>query len=81
MTITLDQAIQLIDEKKKQEAAKHIKIFQGEPELEVKTGRYGPYLAYKGKNYRLPKSIKQPETLTLEQCLDLINKMDAKTKK
>ena len=38
----------------------------------VKNGRYGAYIAYKGKNYRLPKGAK-PETLTLEECLKIVS--------
>lgn len=37
----------------------------------VKNGRYGPYIAYKGKNYRLPKGAK-PEELTLDDCLKIV---------
>ena len=48
-----------------------LKSFAEEPDLLVKSGRYGPYIAYKGKNYRLPKGAK-PETLTLEECLRIV---------
>jgi len=37
----------------------------------VKNGRYGAYIAYKGKNYRLPKGAK-PEELTLDECLKIV---------
>ena len=37
----------------------------------VKSGRYGPYIAYKGKNYRLPKGTK-PDTLTLDDCRRIV---------
>ena len=33
--------------------------------------RYGAYIAYKGKNYRLPKGAK-PEELTLDECLKIV---------
>ena len=38
----------------------------------VKNGRYGAYIAYKGKNYRLPRGTK-PETLTLDDCLKIVS--------
>lgn len=41
------------------------------PTMLVKNGRYGPYIAYKGKNYRLPKGAK-PEELTLDDCLKIV---------
>ncbi len=74
MTITLDTAIRLIEEKRKQEQQRHIKKFDEEPELEVMNGRYGPYLAYEGKNYRLPKNMHDKAAdLTLEECMEVIN--------
>ena len=52
MKVTLDEAIQLITEKREQEQKRHIKTFEEDPKLEVLNGRYGPYIAYDGKNYR-----------------------------
>ena len=75
MTITLDTAVRLILEKARQEQQSHLKVFAEEPRLEVKSGRYGPYLAYDGKNYRLPKTMHaKAAELTLEECMDVINK-------
>ncbi len=79
MTFTLDEAIALIQAKRIQEAQKHIKQFAEEPELEVLNGRYGPYLSYKGKNYRIPKTLKtDPKDLDLAQCMEIISKQDKK---
>lgn len=80
MTITLDRAIELIEEKRKLEAQKHIKKFDEEPGLEVLNGRYGPYIAFKGKNYKIPKS-KKPEELSLEEAKEIIEKGNKKKKK
>lgn len=49
MKVTLDEAIQLITEKREQEQKRHIKTFEEDPKLEVLNGRYGPYIAYDGK--------------------------------
>ena len=57
MTITLDQAIRLVQEKRLTEKKKHLKIFLEDEKLEILNGRYGPYLVYDGKNYRLPKAM------------------------
>ena len=82
MTITLGQAVALIEEKRKQEAQRHLKTFKEEPELEVLNGRYGPYLAYKGKNYRLPKALhEKAASLTYEECMDIINNTTVKKEK
>ena len=74
LTVTLDTAIELIEKKRKQETQRHIKTFDNEPKLEVMNGRYGPYIAYDGKNYRLPKALHDKAAeLTLEECMNVIN--------
>ena len=75
MAITLDEAIRLIQEKRLEEKQKHLKIFLEDEKLEVLNGRYGPYLAYDGKNYRLPKALhEKAASLKYEECMDIINK-------
>lgn len=74
LTVTLATAIQLIESKRQQETQRHIKAFEEEPKLEVMNGRYGPYLAYDGKNYRLPKNLHDKAAeLSLEECMEIIN--------
>ena len=71
LEITLDEAIELIQNKKDTEAKKHIKKFEEEPELEILNGRYGPYITYKGSNYKIPKDI-IPQDLSLDACREII---------
>ena len=74
MEIDLEGAIQLIEEKRKGDAAAHLKQFDEDPELEVMNGRYGPYLKYKGANYKLPKALAADlEALTFERCMEVVN--------
>ena len=74
MTITLERAIELIEEKRKAEEERHLKKFNEDPELEVLNGRYGPYIAYKGKNYRIPRELHATAAeLTYDQCIDIVN--------
>lgn len=82
MEITLEESIELILAKREQEAKQHIKSFDEEPNLEVKNGRYGPYIAYSGKNYKIPKDI-VPEDLNLEACLKIVEteKIKSESKK
>ncbi|MEZ5069424.1 MAG: type I DNA topoisomerase [Bacteroidales bacterium] len=80
MEITLVRAVELIEEKRTQEKNRNIKQFEEEPELLVLNGRYGPYISYKKKNYRIPKNVK-PEELGLKECLDIIEKSGSKSKK
>lgn len=71
MSISLEEAEILILEKREAEAKKHIKSFEEEPELQILNGRFGPYIAYKGSNYKIPKDI-TPQDLNLQSCMDII---------
>jgi DNA topoisomerase-1 len=75
MAVTLDEAILLIEEKRQQETKKLLKVFAEDEKLQVLNGRYGPYLSYDGKNYRLPKSMHaRAEKLGYEECMEIVNK-------
>ena len=75
MAVTLEEAVALIEEKRKADTQKHLKIFTEDEKLEVLNGRYGPYLAYDGKNYRLPKAMhERAAELTYDECMAIINK-------
>ena len=73
MTISLEEAIVLIEEKRKKENEKLIKKFDEDADIEVLNGRYGPYIAYKKKNFKIPKD-KTPVELTFEECKKIIEK-------
>ncbi len=75
MAVTLDEAVTLIEEKREQEKRKHLKIFLEDEKLEILNGRYGPYLAYDGKNYRLPKNLHdRADKLSYDECMAIVNK-------
>ena len=75
MAITLDEAIALIEEKRVQDTNKHLKVFAEDEKLEVLNGRYGPYLVYDGKNYRLPKAMHdRAAKLGYQECMSIIEK-------
>lgn len=78
ISITLDEAIELIQQKRAKDENRFIKKFEEEPELEILNGRYGPYIAYKGKNYRIPKTGYTPAEMTLADCMKLIKEADQK---
>ena len=74
MAVTLDEAVALINEKRQQEEKRHLKTFIEDSKLEVIDGRYGPYISYDGKNFRLPKNLHQrAAALTYEECMTIIN--------
>ena len=83
LTITLGAAINLIQTKRLQEAQRHLKTFAEDAKMEVMNGRYGPYIAYDGKNYRMPKALHDKAAeLTYEQCMDIVkNAPEPKRKK
>ena len=79
MSITIERAIELIEEKRKQETKKHLKFFTEDMKLEILNGRYGPYLSYDGKNYRLPKALHEKVAeLTYEECMKIIESTPVK---
>ena len=80
MSITLDEAVTLIKNKRQQEQQRHIKLFLNDSKLEILNGRYGPYIAYDGANYRIPKPmINDVSSMSYEQCMEIVN--NAKPKK
>ncbi len=81
LAITLEEAIQLIEEKKQSDAERHIKSFDEDPELEVMNGRYGAYISYKGTNYRLSKALQEKASeITYDECMAVIKEQDEKPK-
>ncbi|MBQ7665001.1 MAG: type I DNA topoisomerase [Bacteroidaceae bacterium] len=82
MNITLERSIELVEAKRQAERERHIKKFEEEPELEVLKGRWGPYIAYKGNNYKIPKNKHDKAAeLTLTECMDIIKAEGSKAAK
>jgi DNA topoisomerase-1 len=77
--ITPERAIELIVEKTEQEKNRVIKTFEDEADLQILNGRWGPYIAYKKKNYKIPRKT-EPSKLTREECFTIINSMPEKKK-
>lgn len=82
LTLTLERAIELIESKRKAEEERHLKKFDEDPKLEVLNGRYGPYIVYDGKNYRIPRDLHpKAAELSYEQCMDIVNNPSAPKKR
>jgi DNA topoisomerase-1 len=79
MTIDLEESIQLITEKRQKEIQRNLKEFDEDPEVKLLNGRFGPYIVYKGKNYKIPRTIKNPQTLTLEEVMKIISSTEEKS--
>ena len=69
--IPFERALELVEAKKKADAARHIKSFEG-GEVQILNGRYGPYVTDRKKNARVPKG-REPAELTLEECRELLD--------
>ncbi len=73
MTLTVERAIELIEEKRSQEQKRHIKVFEEDSKLEILNGRFGPYIVYDNKNYRIPKNKQEScADLTYEECMEFV---------
>ncbi len=79
MTVTLERAIELIEEKKKADANSKIAVFE-DGNVQVLIGRYGPYIKIGKKNFKIPKGT-EPKELTLEDCHRIAEEQAAKKKK
>ncbi len=73
MTIELDRAIELIEEKRERDRNKVIKSFPEDEKLQVLNGRWGPYISYDKGNYKIPKE-KDASSLTYKECMEIVSK-------
>ncbi len=80
MEITLEEAIEKIKAKRIQEELNKLKTFEEEPELQILKGRFGPYISYKKKNYKIAKGT-DPLSLSLEDCRKIIEETPEKPKR
>ena len=76
MELTLEQAIELIEAKRAADASRTLRTFDEDPEIEILNGRFGPYIAYRKKNYRLGKGV-DIATLSIDDVRKIIADADA----
>ena len=76
LSITLEEAQELIEKKRQDDSNKILATYSEEPGLQVLNGRFGPYIAFNKKNYKIPKGT-DAASLSLEQCREIIAKQDA----
>ena len=70
-TIDIERAIEIIGEKRQKDTENTLLVFDNDPDLKVMNGRFGPYVSYKKKNYRISKDV-DPKTLSYEACMALV---------
>jgi DNA topoisomerase-1 len=73
LSVSLDEAIELVQQKRQYEQKRQIKTFDENPDVEILNGRYGPYIAMSGKNYKIPSGV-DPASLDLAACMEIIEK-------
>ena len=77
-SITLEEATELIQQKRQEDSNRLIKQFDEDADLEVLNGRYGAYISYKKKNYKLPKGT-DAQSLSYVDCMHIIEEADKNT--
>jgi len=78
-SVELNRAIELIEGKREKDRNAVIKVFEENLEVKLLNGRWGPYISFKKNNYKIPKST-DASSLTLEDCMTLIEKQPAPKK-
>lgn len=76
--ITLDEAVELIEKKRAADANKTLKTFDEDADMQILNGRYGPYIKYKGGNFKIPKTVADPAALSLDECRKIVAEAEAK---
>lgn len=80
LSVTEEEAIQLIKDKREADAKKHIKSFDENPDIQILNGRWGPYIKMGKNNFKIPKD-KEAETLTYEETIQIIENQPEPKKK
>ena len=69
--VEYDRAVEIINEKRQKDLDNIILTFDEDPDLRVMNGRFGPYIAYKKTNYKIPKDT-NPSTLSHKDCMAIM---------
>ena len=69
--VEYDRAVEIINEKRQKDLNNIIRTFDQDPDMRVLNGRFGPYIAYKKANYKIPKGT-EPTTLSYEDCIAIV---------
>lgn len=75
--VTLEKAVELIDAKRVADANKTLHVFDEDPDMQILNGRFGPYICYKKKNYKLPRGIENPAAITYDDARRIVEESDA----
>ena len=71
-TVTFERALEIVAQKKIDDANKIIKVFEG-TDIQILNGRWGPYITDGSKNAKIPKEMKEdPKAIDQETCEKLL---------
>lgn len=74
-TITLEESIELIEDKRKRDREKVLRTFEEDEKLQIHKGRWGAYIHYDGENYKADKSVKEKLVeMPYEEVMAIVNK-------
>lgn len=79
-SLTQERAIEIMLAKRETDKKKVVKVFENDKDLQVLNGRWGVYVKYKKKNYKIPKKLKDKD-LSYDECMEIINVSDKSSKK
>lgn len=79
LSLSMDMAVDIINSKREQDKSKTIKTFTENPDMKVINGRFGPYISFEKKNYKIPKNL-DPANISYTECVELIEKAKNKSK-
>lgn len=79
--VVLDEAIELIEQKRAADRQKIVKTFDNDPDLQILNGRYGVYIAYKGSNFKIPRTVSDPAALSYDEAMDIVNNQETKPRR
>lgn len=76
--ISLAEAIGLIKAKRDAESKRVVKTFDQDSDLQILNGMYGIYISYKKANYKIPRTVSDPASLTYEEAMEIVNSTETK---
>jgi len=79
MTVTIERAIELIEEKRDHAIKSVLKTFSNDPDIRILEGRWGPYISFKKGNYKIKKGT-EIDSLTVDDCKLIIETEGSKPK-
>ncbi|MDE5744782.1 MAG: DNA topoisomerase I, partial [Paramuribaculum sp.] len=81
LEITAEEAKALIIAKREADSKKTVKVFEEDPAMMILNGRFGVYISYNKSNYKIPKSVTDPASLTYEECKKIVESQPEPAKK